>query len=331
MKKIQRIIAILVVSVLAAVALTACGDDSKKATEGLEYKAMEDGTYAVTGYTGDAVDVYIPSEYNDIKVTVIEEEAFKGTEIQSISGGENLVYIGEDAFEKCYMLKSVDLSGPITKISYNAFSECTSLESVKLSKELKTIEDEAFYKCGNLKKIDFPESLEEIGEKAFYECDSLEKVTIPESVKSVDKMAFYTKDATVTFTVKGFIDGWSGDWCGNAEAIYEKKDTSAPKVNVKLGTYKLENTAKNEESFMQVREEGIQFFNRYKTYASRNNNLGYYTYEIVGNIIWCTSPSLTLPFRNMVYDEKSGTITGDTITGYKYTYTWVSDETTVEF
>ncbi len=189
MKKHGVFFALITIVVLLLLSLSACS--SNKVTEGIEFTALEDGTYAISGYTGDATKIYIPAEYNNIAVTTIGEEAFAETQIQSISGGKNIVSIEEKAFMSCYMLKLFDIDGDITTIYNNAFSECTNLEEIILPKNLEHLGYGAFTDCESLKSIIIPDGVEEIDDYTFKNCSSLESISLPESITYISYDAFF--------------------------------------------------------------------------------------------------------------------------------------------
>ena len=115
-KKLLIIMLALIMTIVSAFALTACGetngnggsntgntgngdntdnttvvtpgggnkdtDDNdnpeKPATEGLKYTLLADDAYEVTGYDGTATEINIPSTYNGKPVTSIGDNAFSG-------------------------------------------------------------------------------------------------------------------------------------------------------------------------------------------------------------------------------------------------------------
>ena len=117
--------------------------------------------------------------------------------------------IGEDAFEYCESLTSIDLSKctSLTSIGNFAFSGCSGLTSVDLSgcTSLTSIEDGAFYYCESLTSITLPSSLTSIGEDAFFGCSKLTSITIPASVTKIGSYAFYGCNSLTSLTFE--VDG----------------------------------------------------------------------------------------------------------------------------
>ena len=125
-------------------------------------QVRDDGTLAVTGYTGNPVDLEIPEEINGLKVTAIDHVAFK----------------------ECTTLKSVTIPDSVTSIGGSAFSDCTELTSVTISESVNSISEYAFYNCISLKTITIPANVSYIGYKAlgYYGAYS-EELAIDESKK----------------------------------------------------------------------------------------------------------------------------------------------------
>ena len=116
-------------------------------TKGLKIQTDSlNGTATVIGYTGDSLDVIVPSYYTEenraYKVTGIESSAFAGKNIRAVVLGEF-----------------------IESIPAGAFKNCTNLESVIGS--FTEIGDEAFYGCKNLLNMSIPSNVTKIGKDAF--------------------------------------------------------------------------------------------------------------------------------------------------------------------
>ena len=136
---------------LDSISITASAAEAT--AEGLEYEESEDGkSITITGYSGTSPDVVIPAEIDGKPVTVIGEEAFHGTGIQTIVLNEGL-----ERIEAC------------------AFWE-SSITSVTFPKSLCYIGASAFYFCENLEYVRFLNSNCEMGYdncfSPFIECDN---------------------------------------------------------------------------------------------------------------------------------------------------------------
>ena len=170
----------------------------------------------ITGYTGSAENIVIPSELGGKPVTAIADKAFEGYKnIVNIYIPKTIKAIGEDAFQNA-------TSNLIRFICYEGTeNEWANIAIQKGNEELNTREfdDVAWfrlYECnlsgdmvyqasddaatlvryfGSDSKVDIPAELggkpvTEIGEWAFAYCSSLTEVTIPKSVTSIRAFAF---------------------------------------------------------------------------------------------------------------------------------------------
>ena len=170
----------------------------------------------ITGYTGSAKNIVIPSELGGKPVTAIADKAFEGYKnIVNIYIPKTIKAIGEDAFQNA-------TSNLIRFICYEGTeNEWANIAIQKGNEELdpEYAGDTAWfrlYECnlsgdmvyqasddaatlaryfGSDSKVDIPAELggkpvTEIGEYAFAYCSSLTEVTIPEGVTSIGVGAF---------------------------------------------------------------------------------------------------------------------------------------------
>lgn len=117
----------------------------------------------LTGYTGTAADVSVPST---VKV------------------------IGEGAFQNNTTITRVTIPKNVERIDPYAFWGCDHLEQVNLGEGLYEVGDYAFANCPELKTISFPDNITRIGISAFADCVSLSNIKIPYTVRSVHDTAF---------------------------------------------------------------------------------------------------------------------------------------------
>ena len=134
---------------------TVCGEQETVTTEGLQFIRSIDGSYyIVSGYTGTAAEVEVPSEYNGMPVKEI----------------------GERAFYNCSNVTSIIMPDSITKLCDWAFYRCGGLTEITLPKGIEEIGTRAFYSCTNLESLFIPSSVRQIGEYAFHNCSSLKSI-----------------------------------------------------------------------------------------------------------------------------------------------------------
>ena len=211
----------------------------------LTYDLINNTKYSVTGYTGEPVDILIPSSYKKKPVTSIGDHAFGGCDsLTSITIPNSVTSIGYGAFTNCSSLTSITIPDSVTSIGSGAFQYCTSLTSITIPfvgamidgsdsthfgyifgassgrnnssyvpSSLKTvvitggtsIRADAFYNCSSLTSITIPDSVTSIGSSAFQSCSSLTNVTIPNSVKSIGSSAFQNCSSLTNVTIPNSV------------------------------------------------------------------------------------------------------------------------------
>lgn len=90
-----------------------------------------DGTLVINGYRGRDSVLEIPEEIDGVKVTAIDQNAFKNNKsIVSVTISESIKDIYEAAFSGCKKLKTVILSDSLTYIADDVFHNCKKLKEV---------------------------------------------------------------------------------------------------------------------------------------------------------------------------------------------------------
>ncbi len=168
---------------------------------------IEKGT--LEAYVGNESHVVIPDG-----VTCIEEQAFMGSDIESIDIANSVTTIGCQAFANCGNLKEITLPTSLTAVYAEAFLHCKNLEKVIIPSSVKSIGAYAFEGTPWLESqrktnplvvvngllIDgkeyaesiliIPEHIEKIGVCAFEGNDHIKEVAIPEGVTTIGDFAF---------------------------------------------------------------------------------------------------------------------------------------------
>ena len=107
-----------------------------------------DGTYTVKASEAakDYVTLTIPGEYNELPVSAIAAEGFKGiSSLETLVISENVQVIGADAFRDCIGLSSVSFPETLTTIGHSSFRGCVTLTSITIPANVNLIGAYAFY------------------------------------------------------------------------------------------------------------------------------------------------------------------------------------------
>lgn len=151
---------------------------------------INDNEVTITGYTGTATHLEIPTEIEGYPVTRIGEEAFLGkSDIFSVYLPKSVIYVGFGAFANCRNLYSAEFEGE-TEIEDSAFYYCRNLLEIILPKGLEEVRAYTFTGCYRLQEADLPNSLTYIGDSSFYKCTSLQDIVIPRNVTEIGDSAF---------------------------------------------------------------------------------------------------------------------------------------------
>jgi len=179
-----------------------CGIDDIWITPVTSSIAPSDFTYqsasggiVITGYTGTAAAVIIPSSIDGQSVVGIGSGAFaQRTDITLVELPNTITSIGQVAFYGCSNLSSMNIPHGVADIGDSAFYNCAKLTSVRIPASILYLGTSAFQGCSALTDltIDYtPLGQIQIRSDAFRDCVSLRNVTIPGSVAAVGDRAFY--------------------------------------------------------------------------------------------------------------------------------------------
>jgi hypothetical protein len=165
------------------------------------FTKMDNGTtYALSGYTGSAATVYVPSKYKDLPVTSIIS-AFAGkSSLHHVVIPSSITSIGLSAFGSCANLSEIVLPSSVTTLGESAFNGCTSLASVSLPSSLTSLPNYLFKGCSSLASLAIPSTITSIGASTFKDCTALSTISLPSSLTSIGANAFLNDTALTTVT-----------------------------------------------------------------------------------------------------------------------------------
>ena len=264
-------------------------------TAGLTFLLLEDGTYAVTGYTGTVTEVIIPSKY-------------QGKAVTSIGGG---------AFNFCDRLTSIVIPDSVTSIGIYAFEYCSNLTSIEIPDSVTSIGSGAFYKCGSLTSITISDSVTNIDEGAFEACSSLMSIVIPDSVTTIGNYAFENcSGLTIYCEAESQPSGWSTSWNSSNRPVvwgYKDGDAEKPVVFTKTITwvageqigaqYVDESYVVSEDLTISSHNNGCHFTTQLRIYDSSSNN---------GHVIFQYSGVVSKLTLNIGYKRATMAVYGST-------------------
>ena len=156
----------------------------------------------------DGTSMYIPSAesaetvtYGDC-VTSINNQAFANSyNLKSVTISNSVTSIGERAFENCSGLTSIAIPDSVTSIGSSAFNGCSSLSSVTIGSGVTSISTSVFFGCSSLSSVTIGSGVTTIGNWAFYNCISLSSIAIPDSVTSIGAYAFNSCSGLTSVTI----------------------------------------------------------------------------------------------------------------------------------
>ena len=193
------------------------GDPNEHTSGDFRYIIWANNTVGISGYTGSAEKLNIPSKLDTYTVTSIEYGAFEGCDnLISVSIPNSITSIGNSTFRNCESLTNITIPESVISIGDEAFLntgyynnpanwqngvlyidncliEAKSNEipqNYKINEGTRVIADSAFEDCDSLTSITIPDSVTYILNQAFNRCSRLTNITIPNSVTSIGLYAF---------------------------------------------------------------------------------------------------------------------------------------------
>ena len=120
--------------------------------------------------------------------------------MKSIVIPENVISIGDNAFNGCSSLSSITLSENITEIPGSTFRGCSSLKSIVIPENVTSVGSYAFRDCKNLTQVVFKNDLTQVVANAFEGCTKLLGFPRPSVTVNSLKIKNSGIEGTVTYT-----------------------------------------------------------------------------------------------------------------------------------
>lgn len=139
------------------------------------------------------------------------------TGLKSVTFGNSVTHINENAFFRCAYLESVTISKNIQEIGSYAFDWCERLVNMSFTEggELHTIRDYAFNRCYALETLILPDGLRILDRAACYNCSGLRKLVIPISVTEVGNSIIGNSNVGI------YYEGTEEQWNGIANFLWD--------------------------------------------------------------------------------------------------------------
>lgn len=138
-----------------------------------QYVPILENTIQIIAYTGPKMsNMKIPNSINGKTVTGISKKAFAGNAMDSVTLPNELIELGEGAFQNCKNLKSITCSPKLALIPKSCFEGCDNLKEIIFNDRLEMIAPSAF-KGISTDKIKIPASVTTIANNAFQSSTSM--------------------------------------------------------------------------------------------------------------------------------------------------------------
>ncbi len=139
-------------------------------------------------YTSTDGQIVTPTHADAFGANIVSNEYVGGRGIITFDG--DVTGIGDNAFDHCRRLTSIEIPHSVTSIGVSAFYGCEGLTTIEIPNSVTSIGGSAFYYCSGLTSIEIPNSVMSIGWYAFCYCRVLTSIEIPNSVTSIGEYAF---------------------------------------------------------------------------------------------------------------------------------------------
>lgn len=198
--------------------------------ERFTYAFDNNGVYCVSGIVSDYInepEIVVPKTDTEGNVVEgIKDYAFKNAKAQNVIILNNIIKIGNYAFDNCKALENIKLSESITTVGYFVFRGCSKLldltipkgiitfptgtnqflgesyvQNVTIAQGREVIPNYMISGARYLQSIIIPDSVITIGNYAFSNCIRLASIELPESIRTMGSYVFSGCNALKILTI----------------------------------------------------------------------------------------------------------------------------------
>ena len=144
---------------------------------------------ALSGADPNKKKIVIGGTINDADMSALKTFIKSNSITDVVILADGVTSIGDNAFDGCSSLKSINLPHGLTSIGEYTFMGCSSLTSINLPDGITSISKVTFSGCTSLKSINLPNELTSIGNSAFSYCSSLTSINLPKRLTNIGASA----------------------------------------------------------------------------------------------------------------------------------------------
>lgn len=173
----------------------------------------QDKNFYNAGLNGDGINIIFGDSVERIPAYLCADSSGANPKIKSITIGENVKSIGNNAFDNCteitqinWNAKKADDFSSANGIFYKAGHDAEGI-TVIFGNDVEAIPARIFYSSDfhesapKITSVTMGDSVTKIGEAAFFHCNNLTDVTIGRNVTNIDSSAFRSCTALASITI----------------------------------------------------------------------------------------------------------------------------------
>lgn len=220
----KKLLSLIMCALLAFAAMPTALAVETGSENGFGYTVLDDGTAAITNYTGYDTSVDIPSEIAGKTVSTIGGSAFSYSNIESFTIPSSVTSIKRSAFEQsAFYQNSSNWENGILYIGDCLIdtSRNYTYGTLTVKDGTRLLADESLSST-HYSSFVLPNSLEYIGDYAIAWCEYFGTITIPSSVKQIGESAFFRCMKATEINV----DPGNENFCSKDGVLFDKGMTT---------------------------------------------------------------------------------------------------------